>query len=98
MKNRALLLGLSLLCACVAGPGQPCGRSSACEEGGTCLKGVCSAYACESDADCGDLRCGQIAGVSVCVQDCEDDAACQGQQRCEAVDAGDSGGEASVCL
>lgn len=92
-----LVLGIV---ACARGPGEECSNTDQCVEGGTCLKGVCSGYSCASDGDCGDQRCGRVAGNDVCVQDCEGDGDCSGEQSCTEVaeSLGDTAATAQVCL
>lgn len=92
------LITLLLLLGCVRGPGETCNSSERCLGGGLCLKGVCSGYACATDEDCGELRCGAVAGSRVCVEDCSADEDCSGQQTCTALEGEDSGAEESVCL
>lgn len=98
MRKQLWIVAFTLLAACNRGPGEPCGSSSACAEGGTCLKGVCSAFACQTDADCGELRCGEVAGSAVCVQDCASDEDCAGEQTCGELSGGDSADLEMICL
>ena len=70
-------------------PGETCSSSEACVGDGVCLKGVCAGYSCALDEDCGaDQTCGSVAGVATCVQGCEADAECPGEQLCQAVSTG----------
>jgi hypothetical protein len=76
----APLLFALAVCGCTMG--QPCERSSDCA-GGACIKGACSAYACEGDTDCsGDFVCGAVLDARVCVLHCELDDDCPGRQSC----------------
>lgn len=95
---KSILTVLCLLAACQRGPGETCKRSGDCLDGGSCLAGVCSGYACSSDLDCGALRCGSVAGSPVCVQDCDGDEDCAGQQSCREIRTDDTGGDAAICL
>ncbi len=94
MKTIALIA--TLLCGgCLSDMGGSCNSSSQCMWGGTCLKGVCSNYDCESDDDCrSDMVCGNILGVETCVTECDADADCDGDQTCTTPEPGnaDSGG------
>ena len=86
--HRATFLALFLLLApgCVAEMGGLCEQSSACADGGLCLKGVCSGYACAIDDDCDDgFVCGSVNGALACVVPCETDDGCEGTQTCEDV-------------
>lgn len=102
MSRLYTVLGLVLLLVgCTRGPGETCGSSDQCAEGGSCLKGVCSGYACTADAVCGESQtCGRVAGSDVCVQSCDSDDDCLGEQRCTEVneEIADTGGTANVCL
>lgn len=94
------LLLLPLL-ACVRGPGDTCKSSDQCTGGGACLKGVCSAYDCTLDEECGEGQtCGLVAGSQVCVQTCADDGDCAGEQTCGevATSTEDTGGTSQICL
>jgi hypothetical protein len=69
------------------GMGDECADSAQCMGEGTCLKGICSGYACEKDVDCDDdLVCGEVAGMGVCVTECDDSADCGGDQTCTTVE------------
>lgn len=82
------------LVGCARGMGEPCTNTDECVDGGVCLAGACSGYACDRDDDCENgLVCGEVAGVSACVAECSDDDACVGEQRCRAQDTGPG-----VCL
>lgn len=79
-KSLALFLLLSSGCGQM---GETCRTSDGCVDGGTCLKGVCSGYACETDEDClNDHVCGQVFGARVCVLPCAGDGDCAGDQTC----------------
>ena len=66
-----------------------CAASSDCGGEGTCLKGVCSGYRCESDDDCrAEQVCGSVLGARSCVVQCTTDADCGGRQRCTEVPEG----------
>ena len=102
LAHLAVLVALSAGCATVPMGGE-CSQSSECMDDGTCLKGVCSGYACDGPGDCTDgLECGEVGGASVCVQTCEGDDECLGSTTCVDVQsspaAADTGGPASVCL
>lgn len=99
MVSLRILAVLALLTMCLAGcdpalapnnsvpMGGECADSDQCKDDGTCLKGVCSGYACERDADCdNDQVCGQVAGMGVCVTECDDSDDCLGDQTCSVVD------------
>lgn len=89
-----LFLGLGF--ACGGKPmGEECDAPEACAEGGTCLSGVCSGYTCSGDEDCdGELVCGEVGGVAVCVLPCTGDGDCLGEQTCHLPESGGEG----VCL
>lgn len=99
MSRLFMILVLGVL-GCDRGPGEVCDNSDQCADGGACLKGVCSGYVCSSDADCGDQVCGRVAGSDVCVQACEGDGDCSGEQRCveAAEEMGDTAATSQVCL
>ena len=81
--------------------GETCSSSEQCLEGGSCLKGVCSGYACTSDADCSvDHVCGVIGGVDVCALPCEavDSEECPGLMNCQVFEGADTGSTALYCL
>ena len=90
------LLFLTLGLACGGRPmGEECSASDQCEDGGTCLDGVCSGYGCTRDADCENgLVCGEIGGGRVCVAVCGGDEDCLGTQTCHR----DDGNEEGACL
>ena len=84
----ALLACLDLLagCANTKNMGQSCTSSEQCMGDGNCLQGVCSGYACESDAQCsGGLVCGTILDIPTCVTECSSDGDCGGEQTCTSV-------------
>jgi len=93
----AAILALALGSGCVpAEPeegvlemGNECAASAECSGEGTCLKGICSGYRCESDDDCrADHVCGSVLGTRTCVVPCATDGQCGGHQRCVAVAEG----------
>lgn len=99
--RRFLWVAVPWVLACGgAGMGEPCEETVDCEEGGSCLAGVCSGYACEGDGDCENgYTCGSVAGTPVCVVACEGDDDCGGEQTCREVAVDEEGEEvATVCL
>lgn len=100
---RRLFLGILLPFAIAcggAGMGEACEETLDCAEGGSCLAGVCSGYACAADDDCENgLTCGAVGGAAVCVLACEGDGDCAGEQTCTEVDVDAAGADtATICL
>ena len=85
MCGRLLRLLLVFLSACVP-MGEPCEEASECTGGGSCIKGVCSAYSCSSDNDCKNgYQCELVFEVKICALHCESDDDCFGEQKCTQV-------------
>lgn len=80
-----LALGLVLsLAGCTMG--QACDSTSQCAGSGVCLKGVCSGYSCQVQADCsGDYTCGAVLDAGACVLECGADDDCDGGQTCRTI-------------
>ena len=78
-----LLVGLLSACSQM---GETCNSSSNCADGGTCLKGVCSAYSCVDDLQCTNgYSCQMVLSTKVCSLSCESDSDCLGEQKCTEV-------------
>ena len=82
-----------------SGMGGDCQEAADCRDGGSCLKGVCSAYECGQDTDCeGDWQCEDIASVQVCALAYTDDSDCPGELGCSTIDGEDSEETEAFCL
>lgn len=98
MKPTTAILCI-LLSGCGANMGEACEVSVDCTAGGTCLKGVCAGYACNSDEDCTEkMVCGDVLGSDVCATECETDDDCSGEQTCDDVDNADASESNQYCL
>ncbi len=92
MRLHLLILALVLVGCETRGMGETCSSSRACMSDGVCLKGVCTGYHCDDDADCDDdMVCGSVLDVRSCMFTCQADDDCQGEQGCVEVSTGTSG-------
>lgn len=74
---------------------EACTDSADCPDGFVCLDGACQAVDCDSDADCGEVACGNTEGVcddgacacaAPCAQGCgEGEYCCERENSCEAL-------------